>query len=79
MTRREFVDRYRHQVMGHVCEGVYAGRRNEMLAQWMRATMGELDQLIARMYDDLNPQPPAAGPPPAAPPEVKTNGQAIRK
>lgn len=60
MTKVEFVERFRHTIMGHVVEGVYAGRRDELLAKWMRATMQEMDRLLGQMYEELTPKPEPA-------------------
>ena len=71
ITKQSFIEEHRHWFGGYMLEAVYAGRRDEMLAKWLRAAMQDIDRRLARMYDELNPQPP----PQAAQPQVN-NGKA---
>lgn len=75
MTKTEFIHKHRHCLMGYVCEAAMSGRRNETLSAWLRASFGEVDQLIGRMWDELQLEFKPAAPQGAAQPQVN-NGQA---
>jgi hypothetical protein len=74
VTKKEFIEKNRHFLMGYVLEAAISGRRNETLSAWMRAAFGEVDQLIGRMWDELQLEFKPAAPQGAAQPQVN-NGQ----
>jgi hypothetical protein len=52
MTRNEFIERYRHQLVGYATDGALSDRRAGEFAMWMRMRMKQIDQLCGEMFDE---------------------------
>jgi hypothetical protein len=64
MTRQEFIDRHKHELVGVVIDGMVAERKGGESALFVRTVMHRYDRLLGAIYDDFH----TAAKPPAAPP-----------
>ncbi len=54
LTKREFVDEYRNEVYGMLCEATVTNRTGTILGKHLADTLKKLDALLDRMYDQLS-------------------------
>lgn len=58
MTRKDFIDKYKHQLAGFVVDAATAGRSGAELALFLRGVMQRIDANLGVIYDDLCPPAP---------------------
>ena len=55
--RKRFIETHRHILAGWVVDAALNERRGPLMAAWLRTMMQDMDQCLARMYDELVPKP----------------------
>src|SRR5262245_61393326 len=58
--RKNFQEKYRHEIMGLVVDGCTTGRTGAPLAAWLRQTMQKIDQRLADIFQELRPDQPVS-------------------
>lgn len=59
MTKQEFISGHRDLFVGLVFDALTNSRHENLLGAWARETMIKITNEIGRMYDELQPKPPA--------------------
>lgn len=83
MTRDEFIEKHRHELMGIITDAALLKPDGAMFARWLREQMRRMDVRLVAIYEEFNPPPKPAAPQaasvngkPAQPEGVKNEGQA---
>lgn len=71
MTRTQFIDKYRHELAGLVCDAAMGDRHGAALAVFLRLSLKRTDTLLGQMFDSTQPKEPLPAVPPAAEEKLK--------
>jgi hypothetical protein len=79
MTKQEFIEKWRYELGGMVCDAATHDRKGSELAMWERRMFQKQDVILAKMYDELVPNAAVAGlPVPATVKVIETPPVAMR-
>lgn len=57
MTKREFVDKYKHEFAGYVYDALSTNARGALLSETMALIMGKIKTNLEQAWGDLQPKP----------------------
>ncbi len=72
MTRDQFIAREKHQILGLVIDAMVVRRNGADLSIFMETVTGRVEEVLGRVYDQVNPKPLPVKP--AEPTKPPANG-----
>lgn len=64
MSKDDFLDRHRHEIIGLILDAATSGRTGADLSLWLRRVGGRVDDKLAQIWQELRPEQPKAMEPP---------------